>query len=64
MDQDGYNIVMVLVDHFGKRTISIPCHKSIDAKEAAQLYIQYPYHIYSPLDTIILDYGPQFILAF
>jgi len=64
MDQDGYNIVMVLVDCFGKRTISIPCYKSIDAKEVAWLYIQYPYYIYSLLDTIILDYRPQFILAF
>ena len=64
MDQDGYDIVIVLVDCFGKRTISIPCHKSINAKEAAQLYIQYPYYIYSLLDTIILDYGLQFILAF
>ena len=64
MDQDKYNIVIVLVNHFGKRTISIPCHKSINAKEAARLYIQYPYYIYSLLDTIILDYGLQFILAF
>jgi len=26
-------MVMVLVDYFGKRTISIPCYKNIDAKE-------------------------------
>ena len=35
MDQDKYNIVIVLVDCFGKRTISIPCYKSIDTKEVA-----------------------------
>ena len=64
MDQDRYDIVMVLVDYFGKRTISIPCYKSINTKEVAWLYIQYPYYIYNLLDTIILDYRLQFILAF
>jgi hypothetical protein len=34
-DRDGYDAVMLLVDHFGKRPISIPCHKTIIAKEAA-----------------------------
>jgi len=34
-DRDGYDIVMILVDHFGKRLFSIPCYKNIDAKEAA-----------------------------
>ena len=55
---------MLLVDCFGKRPISIPCYKTITAKEAARLYIQYPYRIYGPLDTIVSDRGPQFISAF
>src|SRR5436190_14437980 len=52
-DCGGYDTVMILVDHFGKRPISIPCYKTITAKEAAQLYIQYPYWIYGPPDTIV-----------
>src|SRR5947207_10295378 len=60
----GYDAVMILVDRFGKRLISIPCYKTITAKEAAHLYIQYPYQIYGPPDTIISDHGPQFISAF
>ena len=63
-DQDGYDTVMILVDRFGKRPISIPCHKNIDAKEVARLYINYPYRIYGPPDTIVSDRGPQFISAF
>ena len=39
-DHGGYDAVMILVDHFGKRLISIPCYKTITAKEAARLYIQ------------------------
>src|SRR5205814_10620458 len=41
-DCGGYDTVMILVDRFGKRLISIPCPKTITAKEAACLYIQYP----------------------
>ena len=42
-DRDGYNMVIILVDHFGKRPFLIPCHKDINAKEVAQLYIYYVY---------------------
>ena len=55
---------MIVVDCFGKRLFSIPCHKDINAKEAARLYIHYVYRIYGPLDTIISNHGPQFISAF
>jgi len=55
---------MILIDHFSKRLFSIPCHKNINAKEVAQLYIHYIYWIYKPPDTIISNCGPQFILAF
>ncbi len=40
-DRNGYDMVLILVDRFGKRTISIPCYKTTDAKETAWLYIQY-----------------------
>lgn len=63
-DRDGYDMVMVIVDRFGKRPFSIPCHKNIDAKEAARLYVHYVYRIYGPPDTIMSDRGPQFISAF
>ena len=63
-DRNGYDTVWILVDRFGKRAFSIPCKKTITAKEAAQLYIQHVYRIYSLLDTIVSDRGPQFISAF
>ena len=64
MDKKGYNIVIVVVDYLGKHYISIPCHKTIDAKETAYLYIHYVYYIYRLLDTIVSNYRLQFILAF
>ena len=64
VDRNRYDIVIVLVNRFSKRSFLIPYYKNINTKEAAQLYIYYVYHIYGLLDTIILDYRPQFILAF
>ena len=64
MDRNGYNAVMLLVDRFGKRPISILCNKNIDAKGAARLYINHLYRIYRPPDTIVSNRGPQFISAF
>jgi len=35
MDCNRYNMVIILVNYFGKRPFLIPCYKNIDAKEAA-----------------------------
>jgi len=43
IDRDGYNIVMILVNHFGKRPFLIPYCKDINTKEVAWLYIYYIY---------------------
>jgi hypothetical protein len=63
-DRNGYDTAMILVDRFGKRSFTIPCKKTIDAKETARLYIHYIYRIYGPPVTIVSDRGPQFISAF
>ena len=63
-DRDGYDTVLILDDCFGKRPISIHCSKTINAKKAAWLYIEYIYRIYGPLQTIVSDCRPQFISAF
>ena len=63
-DRDGYDTVFVNVDRLGKRVISIPCDKTITVEGVARLYITHIYWIYRPLDTIVSDWGPQFILAF
>jgi hypothetical protein len=35
IDRNGYNMVIILVNCFGKYPFSIPYYKNIDAKEAA-----------------------------
>jgi hypothetical protein len=46
---------MIFVNRFGKRPISLPCKKNVDAKEAARLYINVLYRIYRLPDTIVSD---------
>ena len=63
-DRQGYDMALVIVDRFGKRTFSIPCFKTINAKETARLFVRDVYRIYGPPDTIVSDRGPQFVSAF
>ena len=63
-DKAGYDMILVIIDRFSKRSFSLPCHKTITAKETAELFIHYIYRIYGPPDTIVSDRGPQFISAF
>jgi hypothetical protein len=63
-DKEGKNMVCVFVDRLGKRPISIPCNKAVDAKVLAQLYLVHVHRYYGPATTIVSDRGPQFISAF
>src|SRR5450432_3783953 len=51
-DRYRYNTIAVFVDRFGKRPISIPCYRTINAPELARLYIIYVYKYYGPATTI------------
>ena len=63
-DKNGYDEVYVIIDRLSKQAISIPYHKTIIAEEMAQLYITYVYRYHGPLETIVLDRGPQFVSQF
>jgi hypothetical protein len=63
-DKHGYDNVFVVVDRFGKRPFSLPCYKTVKAKDAAWLYYKHIYRIYGLPDTIVSDRGPQFISNF
>jgi hypothetical protein len=63
-DKHGYNMILVFIDRLGKDSVSIPCHKTIDARSMAQLYIQWVYRFGHTPETIISDRGPQFVSSF
>ena len=63
-DKKGFDNVFVIVDRFGKRAFSLPCHKSVTAAQAAELYYKHVWRIYGTPEMATSDRGPQFISAF
>ena len=63
-DQHGYDQIMVIIDRLSKQAISIPCHKNIDAREMANLFIQWVYRFGHTPESIVSDQGPQFVSSF
>jgi hypothetical protein len=42
-DKHGYDSILVFMDRLGKGLVSIPCHKTTDAQQMAQLFIEWIY---------------------
>jgi hypothetical protein len=56
--------MLVIINRLLKESVFIPCYKTTTVKEIASLFIYYIWRYFRPLDFIILDRGPQFILDF
>jgi hypothetical protein len=63
-DQRGYDAAFVVVDRLSKHPISIPCFKTTNAKDMAELFITHVYRHHGVPDSIVSDRGPQFISDF
>jgi transposase InsO family protein len=63
-DKEGYDAILVFIDRLGKDSVTIPCHKTIDARGLAVLFIQWIYRFGHTPESIVSDRGPQFVSAF
>ena len=63
-DKKDYDTAFVIVDQFSKRPISMPCFKTTEAEDMAQLFVKNIYHHQEPPTIIVSDRDPQFISAF
>jgi transposase InsO family protein len=63
-DRNGYDCLLVFIDRLSKGAVSIPCHKTVDAREMAQLFIQWVYRFGHTPESIVSDRGPQFVSSF
>jgi hypothetical protein len=54
----------MVVDRLSKQPLLIPCYKTTNAKDMAELFITHVYRHHRVLDSIVSDRGPQFILDF
>lgn len=58
---EGYDSIAVFVDHNStKAAIMVPCHKTITAKQTADLYLQHVFCHFRLSQTNISDRGTQF----
>ena len=57
-DKHGYNMAFIVVDRLSKQAVSLPCFKTITAKDMAYIYIDNIYRIHSAPKLIISNHGP------
>jgi hypothetical protein len=63
-DRHKYNAILIIVDRLGKRSFSLPTHKTCTAADLAELYYAFPWRIFGIPETITSDRGSQFIAEF
>lgn len=63
-DKHGYDSILVFIDRLGKDSVTIPCHKNIDSRGLATLFVQWIYRFGHTPETIVSDRGPQFVSSF
>ena len=63
-DKHGYDQILVIIDRLSKQAVSIPCHKNVDSRGLAQLFIQWIYRFGHTPVSIVSDRGPQFVSSF
>lgn len=63
-DKHGYDRILVFIDRLSKVSITVPCHKDIDARGMATLFVQWIYRFGHTPETIVSDRGAQFVSSF
>jgi hypothetical protein len=61
---EGFNAIMMVVDRLTKMQHQIPCHKNIDARGAALLFVTYVWKIHGLPDFLTSDRDSRFTAEF
>ena len=64
LDEAGYDFAFVIMDRLSKKSLSIPCHKTITARGMAELFLAHWTRHYGMPDSIVSDRGAQFVSTF
>jgi hypothetical protein len=51
-------MLFVVIDRLSKQSYSIPCYKTINARDIAELFLKYIWCRENYSDLIVLDRGP------
>lgn len=63
-DKHGYDSILVFMDRLSKTSVTILCYKTTDARQMAQLFIEWIYRFGHTPVSIVSDRGPQFVSSF
>ncbi|EKD17763.1 polymerase [Drepanopeziza brunnea f. sp. 'multigermtubi' MB_m1] len=64
LDEDSYDFALVIVCRLSKRSVTLPCHKEVTAKDLAVLFLTNWVRYFGMPDSIVSDRSPQFVSAF
>ncbi|KAH5222643.1 hypothetical protein HBI18_040700 [Parastagonospora nodorum] len=62
--KEKYDNVLVVACRMSKLRHYFPCHKTITARQTADLWIQHIFRLHGAPDEVVSDRGPQFVAAF
>jgi len=57
-DKYGYDMAFIVVDRLSKQAVSLPCFKTMTAKDIAYIYVDNIYRIYGAPKLIVSNYRP------
>lgn len=60
----GHDAILVFMCRLSKKSTTIPCSQTADARDLARMFLERIYPYYGPPDSIVSDRGPQFISDF
>ena len=60
----GYDAILVFICRLSKKSTTVPCFQTADARDLARMFLERVYPYYGPPDSIVSDRGPQFISEF
>lgn len=62
--KNGHNAILVFMCRLSKKSTTIPCFQTADARDLARMFLERIYSYYGPPDSIVSDRGPQFVSDF
>jgi hypothetical protein len=63
-ESNGFNNVLIVVDHLTRRAHFLPCTKSAIAEETATLFLQGVYRLHGLPRVLVSDRDPKFVCGF
>jgi hypothetical protein len=63
-DSDGFDAILVIIDHLSKQGIFIPMHNTITSLQLAQLFILHIFSKHGVPSHVTSDRGSEFVSHF